>query len=574
MVVRHFLIRVSVTILCWTAAWAQQFTISSLAGNGHSGFTGDGGSAKSAQLAFPGRILVDSSGKIYIADGGNQRIRVISSGSISTIAGSGTGGYTGDGKSATSAELNAPTGIALDSSGNLFIADSQNNVIREVSGGTISTIAGNNTVGYSGDGAAANLARLNEPVAVAVDSSGNIFIVDAGNNVVRKIASGNISTVVGGAVTVLQLNHPDDLAIDAKGALYIADTGNRRIVKFSGGVTTVVAGNGTLGISGDGGPAVDAGLGDPMGVAVDAAGSIYIADTLNSRIRRVTPDGIITTIAGDGINAFFGDGGPATKAGMYFPHDVTVDASGNIYVADTFNCAIRLLQPEPPAIFNKGVVHAATFKAQISPGALASVFGTSFAGQNLGSGFPLATMLGGVSVNVNGKAAPVLFVGLGQVNFQVPWETAVGTASVTVTVNGKTSGAVSVPVLSAAPGLFVSSSGRAVVQNSDSSPNSATNPAKVGSTITAYLTGSGPVSPAVADGAASPKSPPAMVTSTVSATIGSASAQVSFAGLAPGFVGLLQMNIVVPSGLAAGDHPLVVSIGGQISNSATISVSQ
>ena len=306
---------------------------------------------------------------------------------------------------------------------------------------------------------------------------------------------------------------------------------------------------------------------------MDSAGNVYIADTLNSRIRKVTPDGIINTIAGDGIDAYFGDGGPATKAGIYFPHDVTVDAAGNIYIADTFNNVIRLLQPEAPAIFNKGVVNAANFKAQISPGALASVFGTSFASQSLGSSFPLTAMLGGVSVNVNGKAAPVLYVTLGQVNFQVPWETAVGTASVTVTVNGKTSAAVSVPVLTAAPGLFVSSSGRAVVQNADSSPNSASHPAKVGSTVTAYLTGSGPVSPAVADGAASPKNP-AIVTSSRSATIGSESAEVSFAGLAPGFVGLLQMNIVVPSGLATGDYPLTVSIAGETSNAGTISVTQ
>jgi uncharacterized protein (TIGR03437 family) len=318
---------------------------------------------------------------------------------------------------------------------------------------------------------------------------------------------------------------------------------------------------------------VAAGLGDPMGIALDAAGSLYIADTFNSKVRKVTPDGVITTIAGDGINAYFGDGGVATKAALYFPHDVASDSAGNIYVADTFNNVVRLLQPSAPAIFTKGVVSAATFKTQTSPGALASVFGTGFASQEIGSTFPLGTSLGGVSVKVNDKLAPVLYVTPGQVNFQIPWKTAIGTASVVVIVNGKTSAAVSVPVSIAAPGLFVSSSGRAAVQNADFSANSPSNPAKVGSTVTGYLTGSGPVSPSVADGAPSP-TPAAQVTSSVSATLGSASATVSFAGLAPGFVGLLQMNIVVPSGLADGSYPLAVTIAGEKSNAGTVNVKQ
>ena len=576
MVVRHFLIGLSVAIFCGTGAWAQQFTISTVAGTGTSGFAGDNGPAKSAQLALPGRVVVDSSGKIYIADSDNHRIRVISSGTISTVAGNGTAGYSGDGAAATSAMLKDPGGMALDSSGNLYIADSENNVVRKVTGGTISTFAGNHTLGYTGDGAAAISAELDGPVALAVDSTGNVFIADSFNSVIREVTTdGNIATVVGGAASTLQLSHPVDLLLDGKGALYIADTDQRRIVKFvlATKTATLIAGNGTLGYSGDGGPAVGAGLGDPMGIALDAAGSLYIADTFNSRVRRVTPDGIITTIAGDGINAYFGDGGVATKAAMYFPHDVTSDNAGNIYVADTFNNVVRLLQPAAPAIFSKGVVSAATYKAETSPGALASVFGSGFASQNIGSTFPLGTTLAGVSVKVNDKLAPVLYITPGQVNFQIPWETSIGTATVTVIVNGKTSAAVSVPVSIAAPGLFVSSAGRAAVQNAGSSTNSPSNPAKVGSTVTAYLTGSGPVSPSVADGAPSP-TPAAQVTSSVSATIGSASADVSFAGLAPGFVGLLQMNIVVPSGLANGTYPLAVTIAGEKSNAGSISIAQ
>jgi uncharacterized protein (TIGR03437 family) len=235
---------------------------------------------------------------------------------------------------------------------------------------------------------------------------------------------------------------------------------------------------------------------------------------------------------------------------------------------------IRMLQPQAPAIFASGVVNAARFKAPIAPGELASIFGTSFANQNLGATLPLGTSLGGVSVTVNGKAAPILYVTPYQVNFQVPWETTGNTASIIVTVNGRTSAAVSVPVLTAAPGLFTSSTGQAAVQNANSSANTPSNPAKVGSSVTVYFTGTGPVSPAVADGAASPKGTPAQVTSSATATIGSATAQVSFAGLAPGFVGLGQMDIVVPSGLSSGNYTLTLSIAGENSNSAQISVTQ
>jgi len=567
MVVRHSLIRLSVCILSAASAWAQVYTISTIAGTATQGYAGDSGPATSAEFFLPGCILVDSSGKIYITDGGNQRVRVISSGTVTTFAGNGTAGFLGDTKAATSAELHDPSGLALDSSGNLYIADASNSVIRVVSGGNINTFAGTATVGYTGDGAAATSAELSNPVAVAVDSSNNVYIADAGNNVIREVSSGNINTILGGAITTTQLSQPDAI-VYSNGALYIADTGNRRILKYeiSGGAVTLIAGNGTLGYTGDGGPAVDAGLGDPMGLAVDAVGNVYIADTLNSRIRKVTPDGTISTVAGDGIQAFFGDGGVATKAAIYFPHDVALDSAGNIYIADTFNNRIRLLQPEGPAIFTRGVVSSATYKQQTSPGALASVFGTSFGNQNTGTGLPAGTTLGGVAVSVNGKAAPILFITPGQVNFQVPWETAAGNASVTVTVNGKTSNTVSIPVLTASPGLFT-------VQNSDSSPNSSTNPAKAGSNITAYLTGSGPVTPAVANGVASPKTP-ATLTSSYSAKLGSTTATVTFAGLAPGFVGLVQMNITVPSTLATGSYPLAVTIAGETSNSVTVSVTQ
>lgn len=559
---------------CWTSAWAQQYSISTFAGNGTSGFSGDSAAANAAQLSFPGGIALDSSGNLYIADSGNHRIRMVSNGNITTIAGTGTAGFAGDGKAATSAQLASPSGVAVDKSGNIFIADSRNNVVREISSGNISTVAGSNSAGagYAGDTGAATSAQLNNPVAVAVDSSGNIYIADSNNNVIREVSGGNINTIVGGNATpYTQLFHPDGVAVDSAGNLYIADTGDRRILKFSGGAVTQIAGSGNLGFSGDNGQATNAALNDSTGVAIDPAGNIYIADTFNNRIRRVATSGIITTIAGSGLAAYYGDGGAAVSAGLNFPHHMLADSTGKIYIADTGNSTIRLLAPQAPAISNGGIVNAATFTPQVSAGALASVFGTFFAGGKGGPTIPLPTNFAGLTLTVNNVAAPILYVTPTQINFQVPWETQAGSAKVVIN-NGLTSNTATVQVLNAAPGLFVQSSGQGIVQNSDFTLNTPGNPAEEGLPIVAYLTGSGPVNPPVANGAAAPLSPLAQVTSSYSATIGGAPAKVVFAGLTPGFVGLLQMNIVVPTGLAKGDYPLAVTIAGEPSNSVTVSV--
>jgi len=286
----------------------------------------------------------------------------------------------------------------------------------------------------------------------------------------------------------------------------------------------------------------------------------------------VAPNGIITTIAGLGTPGYYGDGGPASAALLFFPHGIVVDGSGNVYVADTNNYIIRTLKPQTPAIANAAVVNAASFAAQVSPGALATVFGSNFTGSGLDAiaSLPVPSSLGGVSVQVNGVSAPVLYASSGQINFQVPWETKAGSVAVAVSVNGIKSNTVNVTVQAAAPGLFVQGS-HAIVQNyPDYSLNSSSNPVKAGGTIIAYLTGAGAVSPQPADGAAAGSS--SKVTSSVTASIGGKTADVSFAGLAPDFVGLWQANIVVPTGLTQGDLPLVVSVDGQNSNSANVSV--
>jgi uncharacterized protein (TIGR03437 family) len=574
MTIRQFLMPLTLGVLSLSCAWGQQYGINTYAGNGTAGFSGDGGAPASAQFSSPLGLTFDSSGNLYIVDSVNQRIRKISGGVISTVAGNGTGGYSGDGKAATSAELLSPSAVAVDSSGNLYIADTFNHVIREVAtNGNISTIAGNNTGGYAGDGGAATVAELEFPSGVAVDSSGNVYIADSGNNVIREVSAGTINTIVGGFATPVHLNDPETVLLDSSGNLYISDQSGFRILKFSGGVVTIIAGNGNIGSSGDNGLAVNASLDEPSGIALDAQGYLYICDTDNSRIRKISPSGIITTIAGLGAPGYYGDGGPASGSLLYFPRGIAVDKSGNVYISDTGNDRIRLLQSQTPSIASGGVVNAASFTAQLSPGALATIFGTNFTGTGVDAiaALPLPPSLGGVSVQVNGVAAPVLYASSGQINFQIPWETPTGSVTVAVGINGMTSTTVNVTIEAAAPGLFVQGA-HAIVQNSpDFSLNSSSNPAKVGSTLIAYLTGAGDVTPKPADGAAA-GSDPVSTASGVTATIGGKTATVSFAGLAPNFVGLWQANIVVPAGLTQGDVPLIVSVGGQASNSGNVSV--
>ncbi len=272
---------------------------------------------------------------------------------ITTIAGTGTPGFVGDGGQATSAQLNYPTSVAVDLQGNRFIADSSNHRVREVTAdGNIKTVAGTGTKGFSGDGGQATSAQLNYPYSLDVDGQGNLFIADTSNHRVREVtADGNIKTVAGtgtggfsgdgGQATSAQLYYPYDVAVDAQGNLFIADESNHRVreVTADGNIKTV-AGTGTGGFSGDGGQATSAQLYYPYGVAVDGQGNLYIADESNHRVRKVS-NGVITTVAGTGTKGFSGDGGQATSAQLYSPEDVAVDGQGNLYIADESNHRVR-----------------------------------------------------------------------------------------------------------------------------------------------------------------------------------------------------------------------------------------
>jgi sugar lactone lactonase YvrE len=299
-------------------------------------FSGDHGPATLASLIRPYGVAVDPSGNFYVSDQADRLVRrVDGTGTINTFAGSGVSNFAGDGSQATQAALDFPTDVKVDGSGNLYIADAMNHRVRKVSpAGIITTIAGNGTPGFSGDGGPATSAQLNTPTAVAVDASGNLYIVDSANFRVRRVAPGGmISTYLVG--TVAGRGVPAGLAVDAAGNLYVSDSYLNHVVKVtpSGSVSTV-AGTGTAGYLGDGGPAIQAILNAPQQLTLDQAGDLYIVDSQNRVVRRVTPDGLITTFAGTGTipSPTDYDGIPATQLFIDSPSGVATDASGNVYV--------------------------------------------------------------------------------------------------------------------------------------------------------------------------------------------------------------------------------------------------
>ena len=352
---RPILLALGTVLLTPWAGAAQEFTIATFAGTGTAGFAGDSGTAVQARLANPTGVAVDGAGNLYIADSHNDRIRRVDpSGTIVTFAGGGDA--LGDGGPALDAQLDFPADLAVDGAGNVYIADALNRRIRRVDpSGTIVTFAGGGNA--FGDGGPALDAQLDYPAGVAVDGAGNVYIADVGSNRIRRVdPSGTIATVAGtgergfagdgGMAVEALLANPTDVAVDEAGNLYIADAYNGRIrrVDISGAIATI-AGTGERGFAGDGGAAVEAQLADPLGIAVDGAGNLYIADAYNYRIRRVDPSGTIATIAGTGERGFAGDGGAADAARLDLPTGVEVDGAGNIYVADAYGNRILKLTP-------------------------------------------------------------------------------------------------------------------------------------------------------------------------------------------------------------------------------------
>ena len=557
------------TLVISCCAFGQTYTINTFAGNGTIGYSGDNGPATSAQLNQPGGVAVDAAGNVYIADTVNNRIRKVANGVISTVAGNGTLGYSGDDGPATSAQLSWPAGVAVDSAGNLYVADQNNNRIRKVSNGVITTVAGNGTPGYSGDNGPATSAKLYGPKGVAVDSAGNLYIADTSNQRIRKVLNGVIATAAGngpdlygnggysgdnGPATSARLNQPWGVAVDFAGNLFIADYGNNRIRKVSNGVITTAI-NWSY----------------PQGVAVDAAGNLFIADNYG-RISKLS-NGVITTVAGTGMQGFSGDNGPATGAQLSSPVGVAVEAAGNVYVADFGNNRIRVLVPFQ---FIAAVTNAASnLPGSISPGEIVVLYGSGIGPAQLvkaapGSDGSYGTQLANASVSFNGIPAPMIYAWASQTAAIVPYGITGAFAQVTVTYQDRTSQAFPVSMASSAPGIYTydsSGKGPAAAINQDGvTVNTAATPTKIGDIISLYATGEGQTTPAGVDGKAA-SVPYPYPNLPVTATVGGQDAPVKYAGGAPGLVaGLMQVNIQIPSGIQTGNAvPVVLRVGDAFS---------
>ena len=507
-------------------------------------------------------IALDHSGNIY-ATTGQFVLEVASGGTVTTIAGSGASSYFGgDEGPATMARLNAPRGIAVDSQGNSYIADTANNRIRKVTlEGIITTIAGTGNAGGKGDGGLATLAELSRPRSLAMDSAGNLYIADTGNNEIRKITPGGIMLPVSTAI-----NDPEGVAVDANGLVYVADTGNNRIVQVtaSGGITDLAQVSKPVAVAEDaagdifvseaarvlkispGGlvSVLADGLNAPQGLVLTAGGDLLIAETGANVIRRLTAAGVLTTIAGTGAAWFSGDGGAASVAQLNSPCGLAVASDGTVWIADQGNNRIRTLTPLATAADTDAtppisVVNAATMlPGPISPAEIVTIFG---------SGFDAVQ----TQVLFDGKPATIFYASASQINALAPANLVSGSITdLSIVVKGAKLADVLVPVVAATPGIFTTGNGKglAAANNQDGSINSPANPAVRGSVISLYATGGG------------------SDLSVVAVTIGGYAAGVIYAGPAPGFVGLMQINVQVPAGfLPPGIDSVLLTIGSATS---------
>lgn len=536
-------------------------------------------------VTYPAAVAIDQHSDVFIAVG-NRIVRWDSSGTVVTVAGNSAAAYTGDNGPATSATLSGPQAVAVDSAGNLYIADTVNNVIRKVSNGVITTIAGGGS-SYPGDNGPATSAQLIYPAGVAVDSAGNVYVADLGHARIREISNGVITTIAGttpgfsgdnGPAIRAQLDGPYGIALDSSGNLFIADSNNQRIREISNGIITTVTGSGPAGVNlggfgGDNGPATSALLNEPSGVAVDSAGNLFIADTVNSVVREVS-DQIITTIAG----------GAATSGQLSAPLGVAVDPAGKVYIADGNLNGLRLLTPASasPSI---GSVTTAYGTSTIAQNDWIAIKGTNLVPANtpatgvIWSNAPsftsgeMPTELGPIRVTVNGNAAFVYFYcsaatdaacSADQINVLTPLDSTIGPVEVIVSNNGVASAPYTVNMASISPSFLLLNAGGLIVSTHlDGSLIGPANlypglttPAQPGEIIVAYGVGFGlPAAPIVNGSAAQSGSLP----STPACQVGGYPADVAAALISPG---LYQFNITIPPIAPNGEVAVVCSYAG------------
>jgi trimeric autotransporter adhesin len=560
--------------------------ISTIAGAGPNLFTGDGGLAGVVTFANPSAIAFEKLGNLYVADTGNNRIRRIdASGIVTTVAGGGGPVYNQDpGCSADQNKfLRHPHGVVVDSSGGIFVADTgKNRILRVAPDGTQTTIAGTGVAGFSGDGGPATAAQLSQPNGVLVDGTGNIFITDSGNFALRKIdAGGTIHTLWTKGAT-------GSMAFDAAGDLLFPATTSVERLSVSGAISPV-AGTGEYTFSAA--PGFVSGveeIGGASAVALDSAGSIYVADAVKGVIERVSHNCALSV-----------DGGATLRQ----PAGLAFDAKGNFYISDASQGTIWIGAPTPappsesptPYFGRTGIQSAAPanlvnligeppappIQAPIAPGQLLRIRGVCIGPfdpvfDGFGAGGTLSTSAGGTQIQFNNTAAPLISVSSGEIIAQAPFELDGQLQSaVALTYQGVAIQS-AIAVQAANPAIFTSGnlpSGPAIALNQDGTLNSATQPAPRGSVVVLYATGTGQTMPPGSDGTVPPDAALPKPKLPVIATIGSNNARILYAGDAPGFVGLTQVNLVVPRSIVGGGaQPITLEVGGFPLNQSDVTI--
>ena len=550
---------------------SQSYRISTIAGTGQRGNFGDNQPAVRASFGDLDSLATDRDGNIYVTDPSFNVVRRIGTdGSITRFAGNGRRGDTGDNGPALLAQLDSPTGLAVDTAGNVYIADTGNGRVRRVTrDGTIKTLV-------SGVGPCRG---------IAVDSSGIVYVAVPALHVIVRVTPEGRPSIFAGAVgaagfrgdggtpAAALLSGPLDVFVDARDRLYIADTGNHRIRRVSSGVISTVAGSGGFGYQGEGPDATKVALASPGGVAVDAAGNLYIADTENHRLRQVTPDGAIRTLAGTGVRGFTGDNAPAVLAQIAGPQDVAVDADGNVFSAEAANVRIRRLVPPPPPVLpavNGTPVNWADNSSRLAPGSIFRLSGTELAtGTASRTDAPWPQELAGAQVTLNGQAAPLSQVSPTEIVGMIPYTAALGAGTLVVSRDEVPSRDSTVTIEPSAPVLLLVEPGRALAANEDGSANSASRLAAPNSLLTVYFSGSGlPENPPVGGAGAGEDS---RLLLPVLVQFGDLTLEPVRARLTPGRVGVAEVQFRVPVN-EANDYAIVIRVGDGMSGSAVVSV--
>ena len=569
----------------------RQGIIQTVAGDGYRTALGDGHRATAAILYQPTAVTLDGSGGLYITDTGTNRVRrVAPDGTIGTFAGTGVAGQSPDWVPATQAYLPSPVGLAPGPGGSILIADQTDNRIRMVTfNGLISTFAGNGTPGRGPEGEPPAATDLQDPRGLCADRAGGVYIVDSMNERVLRVFAGAVTEIAGngeggysgdgGEARFAQINLATACAVDTAGNLYLADTSNNRIRKVTAdGLIHTIAGSGQPGYSGDEGPATAARLNAPSGIAVEDDGNVFLADTGNHRIRQITPDGVIHTIAGSGTAGYWGDGGPASGAQLYSPKGLVLDGAGNLYIADTGNNRVRRLLPKaapPPAPVTAPPALSAVNAGSFAPGPIAPGEIVILTGTGLGPQTGVASMAdasGLLPTQLGGSA--VTFDGVPAPLLYAQYGQINVQAPYTLAGNGRTHIEVFSNGQSAGtldlPVAPVNPALFPMIVNQDGSPNRSESPAPHGTVVAFFATGEGLTSGANISGLVA-QPPYAQPQQPVSLTIGGIACELLFAAEAPGMAGELQINARVPGAfLPSGAAQAVLTVGTFSSPPVTI----